>query len=133
MLTIDIDFEVFKALTARRQSEAFTVNDVIRALLKLPSQGTKAFVAPASTADDWFCKGVRFPVGTELRASYKGAKHTGVIKAGKLLVNGQQAFSPSNAASMITGNNINGWRFWEARLPGQSKWQLLDVLRPRTN
>src|SRR5882724_3471854 len=129
MPTIDIDFDVFKALTARRESEAFTVNDVIRVLLKLPAIGLATKAAPTSTVDDWFCKGVRFPVGTEFRASYKGAKYSALIKGGKLLVNGEQAFSPSNAATMITGTNVNGWNFWECRLPGESRWRALALLR----
>ena len=35
MPQIEIDFEVFKALTARRLTEYETENDVLRALLKL--------------------------------------------------------------------------------------------------
>jgi hypothetical protein len=129
MPTIDVDFDVFKALTARRESEAFTVNDVIRVLLKLPAIGMKAKAAPTSTADDWFCKGVRFPVGTEFRASYKGAAYSGVIKAGKLFIGGKQAFSPSYAATMITKTNVNGWNFWQCKLPGESRWRTLAGLR----
>jgi hypothetical protein len=129
MPTIDVDFDVFKALTARRESESFTVNDVIRVLLKLPAIGAKTKAAPTSIVDDWFSKGVRFPVGTEFRASYKGAKYSGVIKAGKLLIEGKQAFSPSNAATMITETNVNGWNFWECKLPGEGRWRTLADLR----
>lgn len=35
MMTIDIDFDVFKELTRRRSSEEVTYNDVIRELLGL--------------------------------------------------------------------------------------------------
>ena len=35
MATIEVDFEVFKELTVRRESESMTENDVIRLLLGL--------------------------------------------------------------------------------------------------
>jgi hypothetical protein len=129
MPAIDVDFDVFKALTARRATEAITINDVVRALLKLPAIGEKSKPAPTSTVDDWPCKGVRFPVGTEFRASYKGKPYAGVIKAGKLFVEGKQAYSPSNAATMITGTNVNGWNFWECKLPGEGRWRTLAAFR----
>jgi hypothetical protein len=132
MPMIDIDFDVFKALTARRESEAFTINDVIRTLLKLPAIGEKTKVAPRSTVDDWVSKGVKFPVGTEFRAAYKGAAYSGVVKAGQLLIGGKRAYSVSNAATMVTGTNVNVWNFWECKLPGESRWRTLAVLRSET-
>jgi hypothetical protein len=47
------------------------------------------------------------------------------------MVEGKPAVNPSYAANIITGNNVNGWRFWEARLPGQSNWHRLDFFRTR--
>jgi hypothetical protein len=37
MAMIEVDFEVFKALTARREQESVTPNDVLRGLLGLGS------------------------------------------------------------------------------------------------
>ena len=38
MPTIEIDFEVFKALTMQREAESISYNDVIRGLLGTPRQ-----------------------------------------------------------------------------------------------
>lgn len=131
MRTIDVDFDVFKALTARRFSEAETENDVLRALLGLSSRrGTSNSVtADAADADDWIAKGIRFPAGTEFRANYKGQTWLGRIERGALVVKGQRFDTPSAAAVSITKTPTNGWTFWECRLPGQSSWQLIKGLR----
>jgi predicted CopG family antitoxin len=132
MHTIEIDFEVFKALTMRRETEAMSYNDVIRDLLNLG--GTKASpisapAAPASTGEDWICKGVRFPAGSEFRASYKGAVHYAKVEGGALVVDGKSVTSPSDAARLITNTSVNGWTFWECRFPGESRWKLIKGLR----
>jgi hypothetical protein len=132
MQTIEIDFEVFKALTARRRSESMTYNDTIRELLGLArsdSSGASPVSADAPRSDDWTSKGVRFPAGTEFRANYKGTMHFGRVEGGRLLINEQSTDSPSDAARLITGNNVNGWTFWECRFPGDSRWRLIKGLR----
>lgn len=136
MQSVEIDFEVFKALTALRTSEQDSYNDVLRSLLKLASKKftqSPEQMSRASQAEKiWQTGGVNFPAGTEFRARYKGKVYVGTIDKGALLVNGKRAVNPSSAASMITGNNVNGWRFWEARLPGQP-WRRIDHYRPRSS
>lgn len=128
MQTIEIDFEVFKALTMGRKTESMTCNDVIRNLLGLnPTEPQKSI--PTACANDWICKGVRFPVGTEFRAHYKGITHQGKVESGGLIVKGAMATSPSDAARLITNNNVNGWNFWECRFPGDTRWRLIRYLR----
>ena len=68
MAQIDVDFEVFKELTARRASESVTCNDVIRELLGLKNA---AATTPKQNGA-WVYRGVQFPDGTQLRATYKG-------------------------------------------------------------
>ena len=80
---------------------------------------------------DWVVKGVRFPAGTEFRASYKGKTHLARVEGGVLLLSGARFDTPSAAAMSITGNPVNGWTFWEARFPGQTSWQILKALRGR--
>ena len=131
MSTIEIDFEVYKALTLRRSSEEVSYNDVLRELLGLKRKGT---VSPTPAAGgpsrgDWIVKGVRFPESTEFRATYKGREYLGRVEAGALFVNGQRFESPSAAAVDITGNPVNGWIFWECRFPGSSSWTLATSLR----
>jgi len=129
MRTIEVDFDVFKALTMRRLSEDTTENDVLRELLRLP--GKKQSIAPVDnpTAGDWVTKGVRFPVRTEFRAIYKGQTYLGRVEGGALVINGKQFDTPSAAAVSITRNAVNGWRFWECRIPGTASWQPITAFR----
>lgn len=130
MYTIEVDFEVFKELTVRRESESMTHNDVIRNLLKLGK--TKPSTPPPSSAaqDDWIVKSVKFPAGTEFRARYKGQTYKAHVEDGLLSLNGKKFDSPSAAAISITNNAVNGWRFWECKLPGSHTWRIMESLRP---
>jgi hypothetical protein len=130
MHTIDVDFEVFKQLTVRRATEQVTYNDVVRELLGLkPAAAAEAKAPNGVSAEDWVAKGVRFPAGTEFRANYKGKVHTARVEGGALVLNGRRYDSPSPAAMSVTDSAVNGWRFWECRLPGKSTWQLMENLR----
>ncbi len=129
MPTIEIDFDVFKALTARRPTEEVSENDVLRQLLRLPPHGASAAKSDNPGPEDWVTKGVRLPVGTELRATYKGQIHMARVSAGALVLNSRRFNSPSAAAMSITSNPVNGWTFWECRLPGQGRWTSLKELR----
>ena len=132
METIEIDFEVWKALTARRTSANISYNDVLRKVLGLPSivEGNHRPAQQNMVASgDWICKGVRFPLGTEFRGHYKGQSHLGKVENASLIVNGKKYRGPSPAAVAITKYPVNGWRFWKCRFPGRSDWQLIDALR----
>jgi hypothetical protein len=130
MATIQVDFEVYKELTARRASESMTENDVIRDLLGL---GKAEESSPADAQDPnrvpWVTKGVSFPPGTQFRATYKGKQYTGTVGNAALVMSGERYTSPSAAAVAITGNPVNGWRFWECLLPDSSRWTLISNLR----
>jgi len=130
MHTIEVDFDVFKQLTVRRETEEISYNDVIRELLGLGQSKANQTTEEATTStNDWVAKGVRFPSATEFRANYKGQIRMGRVENGALIVNGKSYDSPSAAAVAITGGAVNGWRFWECRLPGKSSWQLIESLR----
>jgi len=132
MATIEIDFDVYKALILRRSSEELSENDVLRDLLGLPPKKSTApsLEAGASAArGDWLAKGVRFPAGTEFRASYKGQTFLARVEDGGLMMNGQSFDSPSAAARHVTHTNVNGWNFWECRLPGHAGWKTIRALR----
>lgn len=128
MYSIEVDFEVYKALTAKRATEDVNYNDVLRTLLELDPAPPKA--TSASTGE-WVCKGVRFPAGTEFRAVHKGREYNAAVEAGGLRYNGELFNSPSAVAVHITGNPVNGWVFWQARFPGTSRWQLIKGLRSK--
>ena len=129
MPTIEVDFDVFKALTARRPAEDVTENDVLRQLLRLPPRTAPAEQSDSPGPEDWVTKGVRLPAGTELRATYKGQTYLARIVSGALVFDGKRFNSPSAAAMAITRNPVNGWTFWECRLPGQGRWRSLKDLR----
>lgn len=131
MATIDVDFEVFKELTARRRSEEMTENEVLREVLGLtkPVRSSSTVTAAEKGGGAWVSKGISFPHGTEFRATYKGQQFSAIVKNGALVMNGKRFASPSAAAVSITGNPVNGWRFWECLLPGSAKWKLAAEFR----
>lgn len=133
MTTIEVDFDVFKALTSKRTSESVTYNEVVRELLGLraadvsPAKGNGAAATPFKGV---VFKGVSFSDGTQFRATYKGKTHTGEIKEGRWIDSrGKTQSSPSAAAYSITRSGINGWRFWECSRPSDPSWILIDNLR----
>ncbi len=125
-MDIEIDFDVFKALTIRRASEAVTYNAVLREMLDLPAE---ALPTQAAT-EGWTWKGVTLPNGTELRAEYKGQMYTAKIVEGKWMQDGQSRSSPSAAAQAITESGVNGWWFWAVKRPNDLAWEPLGKLRP---
>jgi len=128
--SIPIDFEVFKALTAKLESPQDSYNNVLRRLLKL-GDPKLSDASPAANAKPWVVEGVTFPAGTEFRARYKGRPYSGRVEDGGLVVDGRRFDSPSPAAMAITGNNVNGWKFWQCRRPGATSWVGIDGLRSK--
>ena len=124
-----MDFDVYKALTLRRASESVSENDVLRDLLGLPKKKTAAAGADSPAPGEWVTKGVPFPAGTEFRANYKGRTYLARVEGGALVLNGVKYDSPSAAAMSITAKPVNGWTFWECRLPGQAGWRSIKGLR----
>lgn len=139
MQTIEIDFQVFKALTAMREDESITYNDVIRRLLDLAPVTKANGVATAAAGLvaglaaglylPFQSRGLELPHGTLLRATYKGRQLSARVDNGRWIDSeGRQHASPSAAAKSVTNTNVNGLRFWEAQLPGASNWQKLEFL-----
>lgn len=130
MQSIEIDFDVYKELTMKRENESVSYNDVIRSLLGLdPSHNNSNLDGTYDSSEDWVTKGIRFPKGTEFRANLNGRAYTGKVEKGALCVDGKRHTSPSSAAAGLAGYAVNGWRFWEVKLPGKSSWQVMDRFR----
>lgn len=63
------------------------------------------------------------PNGTECRFIYSGKEYEGIIKNGKMEVSSYGNFKSFSGASVkITKTSRNGWRDWEVKIPGSSKW-----------
>jgi hypothetical protein len=141
-MQIEIDFEVYKALTALRKHERHGYNDVIRELLELDplihpdsvvgrmskasAEIASAFTSAPSTSG-FSSRGLFLPDGTLLRAVYKNALYQAQIVEGRWIdEHGQEHSSPSGAANHITKTTVNGWRFWEAMRPSDLEWRRLD-------
>lgn len=133
--SILIDFDVFKALTAERESASDSFNDVLRRKLGLAARPSVLEGVVRGTTDDkvsgrpWICDEVEFPDGTKFRAHYKRRQYLAAVEDGALIYEKKKYFSPSAAAIAVTGSNVNGWRFWECQLPGEDRWGKIDLLR----
>ena len=147
--TIEVDFEVHKAIEVERRSFDERANDVLRRLLRLPENPADKLRnnEPGITVDDqidalgegaaWRGKGVVLPNGTKVRMEYNGTLYQGEIKGGRWDVGGQIFKTPSAAAGALamtrngTRTKLNGWIYWEVLKPGEQRWVKLEQLRPR--
>lgn len=134
--SVEIRFEDFKRLTNLMQSPDETIADVLNRILDESEDPFVPVVQPQTKLPDllhetrgFFIRGITIPNGTQLAARYKGKTYRHDIAKGLWIDSeGKQFDSPSSAATSITGNNVNGWRFWLALRPGDSQWRRLDQL-----
>ncbi len=139
-MQIEIDFDVFKALTLRRESENVSYNDVLRELLGLNKTSVqptarelgeppiKAFVSPEGV-DGYAYRGGFLPNGTKLKALYKNRIYSAEIIDG-LWINedGSKHATPTSAAGHITKTSTDARRFWSAKRPSDNDWYRLNSL-----
>ena len=144
MPQIETDFEVWKSLTLLRLSEEHTYNDVLRELLELPAHSSHFLEAvsvstpppqggaPTLTVnapEGLYSRGLFLPKGTQLKATYQAQQYFARVGDGVITnAHGDTFTSLSAAASAITGNNVNGWRFWDAKRPNDLSWTSLSLL-----
>ena len=138
--TIEIDFDIHKLIEGERKSFAEAPNDALRRLLHLPAR------APAKSlkkADDqrrsWSGEGVTLPHGTTLKMRYNGRQHEGEIVDGQWVVDGKIFDSPSGAASGVAitkggkRTRLDGWIYWQVKVPGDTSWTLISAMRRKSN
>lgn len=142
---IDIDIDVYKAIENARQSFSETPNDVLRRIIGLDHN---SFVSNEVIVGDelverleiptgraWRGKGVELPHGTHVRMEHNGRTYSGEIVDGEWHTEGVVATTPSGAASAITKTKsgssslLNGWNYWEIRLPTSNRWRPIASLR----
>ncbi len=132
-MKIDVDFDVFKALTALRQSEMDSVGDVVRRIVEPLIAGSVLPVVLDSRDDEgWTSEGVTLPNGTELRSWYKGKYYYAKIVKGQFTIDGVAYSSPSNARMAITQTGGNGWYFWKLKGSNSDEWEALGSVRDKT-
>ncbi|NIJ21489.1 hypothetical protein FHS95_003192 [Sphingomonas naasensis] len=129
MPTIEVDFDTFKAITARRPDESVTEGDVVRSALGLPPKKGIMDGIKAAFATSWLSEGVAFKVGQELQHRFRGGK-TAIarITAGGVEFEGKVYGGLSPAAKAAAGHEANGWQFWEVHRADGS-WVKADTLR----
>jgi hypothetical protein len=136
---IEIDIEVYKAIENSRRSFSETHNDVLRRIIGLDGSKNGAdeqSIAPEiHTFKSWRGKGVELPHGTLVRMEHNGRVYSGEILDGMWSIEGVLATTPSGAASAVARTKqggsapLNGWNYWEARLPSSNRWKPIASLR----
>lgn len=132
--TIEIDFDVHKAIELERKSFEEAPNAALRRLLGIDSrEASAAPPSPPSRGRPWVGKGhsrgLTLPHGTELRFDYRGKRLTGQVVDGSLVVEGQHFDSPSAVAVHFFRNkhgertHLNGKALCDIRLPGESRFR----------
>ena len=75
---------------------------------------------------------VFLPNGTQIRMQYKGRHQFAEIAHQRLMHDGSE-YSPSQFASKVAANTSrNAWRDLEIRLPGETEYQMAEMLRQKT-
>jgi hypothetical protein len=86
-------------------------------------------VFSASKGGVWY-NNVHFPENSRFRATYKGKTYLAEVRNGKWIgEDGVVRRSPSDAASAVSGTNVNGWRFWHVLVPHGKDWIRLEEFR----
>lgn len=143
--SIDIDFEVHKAIELERRSFDETPNAVLRRMLSIDTtttgQSASVAVIPDGEGRPWVGKGkstgLILPHGTDLQMDYNGQRFTGRVDNGFLVLEGRRFTSPSGAADELCRTrdgrktSLNGKELIQVRLPGEAGWVLLKEYEKR--
>jgi hypothetical protein len=135
--TIEIDFDVHRCIENERRGFDESPNDALRRLLKLGEQKVVSLATVSPKRKSWSDKGVTLPHGTTIRMRHNGRTYDGRIIDGSWVIGDRTFNSPSGAASGIAvtkrgkPTQLDGWIYWEIKLPGEDGWVSLSSLRPK--
>ena len=135
MRTIEIDFDVHKLIEVERRGFDEAPIVALRRLLGLPEAVEPPATAAPQASGGWHGEGVHLPNGTKLRMSYSGRTHDAAINGGRWFAEGKTFDSPSGAASGVAltkagkRTRLDGWGYWEAKLPGEKEWVRIGSMR----
>lgn len=134
MMTIEIDWDVHRMIEGERRGFDDPPLNALRRLLKIDVD--EAVDVPREGLP-WSEDGVVVPHGSEAEMTYQYGrqKFTGRFLDGYLVV-GDKAYSTlSQAASDLAltkdgkKTNLNGWNYWQVKLPGKKTFQSLGAMR----
>ncbi|MEI5677674.1 MULTISPECIES: hypothetical protein [unclassified Mesorhizobium] len=134
---IEIDWDIHKLIEAERRGFDEPPYLALRRLLKLPPLQESDVVGVETAGVAWSEDGVVVPHGAYARMTYLRGRqvYEGRFLNGKLIVEGKVFDALSTAANAVaktkdgTAPNLNGWNYWEVRLPGETEWRYLKALR----
>ena len=135
---IEIDWEIHKLIEAERKGFDEAPYVALRRLLKLPPITLNTSKSAAmDTGLPWRDEGVSVPHGSLARMEYlRGSQvYEGQFLNGKLVVEGQSFDSLSAAADALavtkdgSKTSLNGWNYWQVKLPNETKWRALNAMR----
>lgn len=138
MKTIEIDFDVHKAIENERRGFDESPNIALRRLLGLP-ESSVGTAQPDSDERPFTQEGLSIPSGSPARMSYgRGSQvFDGVFRDGALEVQGKRYPTLSAAAIDLARTkdgrktNLNGWDLWTVKLPNSARFEKMSVLRGR--
>ena len=147
---IEIDFDIHQMIELERRGFDEPRYVALRRLLKLPELGNKNAVEEPSetirtdrsigvTGRPFYADGVQIPHGSLAKMEYlRGSQiYLGKFLDGLLVVNGISFRSLSEAASSLAitkkggKTSLDGWLYWTAKFPQESKWHRLWDLREK--
>jgi hypothetical protein len=131
-----VDWDIYKMIEAERASFDEPHYVALRRLLGLPAFDTSPEPeAQAETGLPWVEDDVNVPHRCPARMRYRGQIIPGQFLNSYLVVNGKSYRSLSAAARDNartkdgTKPQLNGWLYWEVKLPGETEWRSLGELR----
>lgn len=135
MEKIDIDWDIHKLIEAERRGFDEAPYMALRRLLGLPD--VKIESAAPAIGEPWKEQRVVIPHGAEARMTYRGKTYEGKFQNGQLHTGGRAFERLSPAAHFVATTksgkkpSLNGWNYWEVRLPGETHWKSLKELRDK--
>lgn len=137
---IEVDFDVHRCIENERHGFYESPNDALRRLLRLGEPKSASAMAPPSSPPSrasWNDQGVTLPHGTPVQMRYNRRTYEGQIVDGSWVIGDRRFDSPSGAASGIAvtkkgkKTRLDGWIYWQVKLPGEDSWKPLESLRPK--
>ncbi|MFK4489575.1 hypothetical protein [Bradyrhizobium sp. USDA 336] len=137
LTSIQIDFDIHKAIEAERRGFEEPPYIALRRLLGLPAPREKIERIRAEDGTPWSEDGIVIPHGSLARMEYqRGAQvFEGAFLNGRLVVNGRSYDTLSAAATDLARTksgkrtSLNGWSYWKVKVRGEGPWKLMLDLR----